>query len=150
MVHQTERLADADVQQHAGSEAFANASEFAHDLITLAELQFQLFALDAQRAGKRMRVPVVLAVAGLVLALGCIPVLLAGLSMLLIQTTVLSRWLSFLIVALAAVAVSGGLAYGAYRMLQRGLQPLARSQREFQRNLRWVKRVLKTRNNQQP
>ena len=57
-----------------------DVGEFAHDVLTLAELQAQLFAADAQECGRRVLVPGLALLCGVVLGLTCLPLALAALA----------------------------------------------------------------------
>ena len=55
--------------------------ELLHDVVSLAELQTQLLAVDARESAQKARAPIVLVGAGASLALGAIPILLLALGM---------------------------------------------------------------------
>jgi hypothetical protein len=120
---------------------FGNAAEFVHDLMTLTELQVKLLVLDMKEGSRHAMLPLALILFGGCLALGCFPVLLAALGFGLVAAG-LSYWLSFLIAGIVGLAISGGAAYGGFRLLKKQAAVLRRSQAEFDRNVRWVKSAL--------
>lgn len=126
------------------AEAFQHSmADFAHDVLTLGELQTQLFLMDAKATGRGILLPTLLAGAGLVLFLGAVPVLLFGIAYILVDQAGFSEWSAFLLTFLAAVVVTAGLLLAAWALYRRSTWPLRRSQDEFTRNVRWVLDVLK-------
>ncbi|REJ86623.1 MAG: hypothetical protein DWQ34_27000 [Planctomycetota bacterium] len=120
-----------------------NLSGLAHDVITLAELQAQLVACDL-REGKAQAIgPIVVIVAGLLLALGTMPVLLLGLGWLLVNHAEWTESAAFLTAGGAGLAVAGLLAWFGWKKLKAALSTFTRSQQEFARNVDWVKSALK-------
>ncbi|HZL90967.1 MAG TPA: phage holin family protein [Pirellulaceae bacterium] len=119
-----------------------NVGEFAHDVLTLAELQVQLFVADAQECGRRVLVPGLVLLGGVVLGLTCLPIALAALALLVIQVFEISYAAGFLIAVVVGAVVSALLcAIGLFQVRQ-SVTVLGRSQQELVRNLRWVKKVL--------
>lgn len=114
-----------------------------HDVMTLAELQLKLLAVDAKEASGRAVLPVALLGGAAVFALSALPLLLVALAQLLRDQ---AGWPPAAATATAVVIgliVAGVLAaVGAIR-LRRVLDPLARSRDEFERNVTWLKNALK-------
>ncbi|HSG72822.1 MAG TPA: phage holin family protein, partial [Planctomycetaceae bacterium] len=95
------------------------------------------------REGKsRAILPLVLAAIAMLLFLGALPVMLVGASWLLVSLTNLSVPAAFLIVGVAALAVSVILGLAAYYKLKQVARIFVRSQRELKSNLNWIKRTL--------
>lgn len=117
-------------------------ARLAHDLIELIELQFQLLAVDLREGKSRAILPLVLAAIAMLLFLGALPVMLVGASWLLVSLTNLSVPAAFLIVGVAALAVSVILGLAAYYKLKQVARIFVRSQRELKSNLNWIKRTL--------
>ena len=113
----------------------------ASDLLALAELQWELFTLDAGAAAKRSAVAVALVVAGAVFALSSLPVLLVAVGYALMLAG-LYGWAAFGIAFLVGLLLGGGLAWWGFRRLASALAVFGRSRREFGRNLRFVKQSL--------
>lgn len=115
---------------------------FAHDVFILAELQAQLFAADLQECRRRAFLPALLLIGGVVLGLSCIPFSLAALALLLIQVFETSYATGFLLATLVGVILSTLLCVSGWFLVREQLTVLRRSQEEFVRNLRWIKKVL--------
>lgn len=118
------------------------AADLVHDLLTLGELQFQLFTTDAKTAMNRLLGPILLAVVGGLLLAGCFPVALAGVAYLLVNAG-MTLWGALLVAAAIGLVVSGLLFFGAYLLVKRSLNVFSRSTDELRCNLIWVKNVLK-------
>jgi hypothetical protein len=120
-----------------------SSAEFLHDLVTLAELQVQLVALDGKQGLTRLVTPVAGVLFGAILALGCVPVALATIALVLTETTDLSPARSFAIVVGVGGVVALLLIAGCAWLLKRSLKMFSRSQREWQQNIRWFKETLR-------
>jgi hypothetical protein len=133
-----------EAQSLSPSGAVAQSSaEFIHDLVTLAELQVQLVAIDGKQGLTRLVAPVAGVLFGAILALGCVPVALATIALVLAETTDLSAARSFALVVGVGGAVALVLIAACTWLLKRSLQMFARSQREWQQNIRWFKETLR-------
>ncbi len=119
-----------------------DVGEFAHDVITLAELQAQLFVADVQECRQRALVPRLVLICGLALGLACFPIALAALALLLIQVFGTSYAAGFLLAALVGTVVSALVSVVGWFQVRRHVAVLGRSQRELVRNLQWIKKVL--------
>lgn len=116
----------------------SNASRLLHDLVSLAELQTQLFAIDAKQSVRRTLRPVVLFAAAGAIALGLIPVVLAGIAALLMLAglhLVAAVWIA---VALGGIA-AGALVWLARKQLQSWPRMFERSLSELSLNMTWLK-----------
>jgi uncharacterized membrane protein YqjE len=119
-----------------------DVGEFAHDVLTLAELQGQLFVADVQQCSQRVLVPGLVLLGGLALGLACFPVALAALALLVIQIFETSYAAAFLIAALVGAVLSALVCVIGWFQVRERVAVLGRSQRELVRNLRWIKKVL--------
>jgi hypothetical protein len=117
--------------------------EFAHDVLTLVELQGQLFIADVKECSQRVLVPGIVLLIGVVLGLTCVPIALAGSALLLVQFFETTFAAGFMIIPLAGALVSTLLcAIGLWQVRKR-FEVLGRSQQqELVRNLRWVRKVI--------
>lgn len=125
-----------------GKTAARHTAKLMHDALTLAELQAELLKVEAQQRLAGAVKPGVLLIAALSLALGCVPVLLLGLAYSLTDIVGLARALSLLIVTvvgLVAAAAGASIAIGRLKKLM----DFSRSYDEFNRNVNWIKQVLK-------
>jgi hypothetical protein len=115
--------------------------EITRDVVTLAELQAELFRLDAREAAARLMAPLVLIGSAAAVALGTVPVVLACIAEALVAAG-LPNWLAFLIASLLGgiAAASAGLA--GWKMARTPFQSFRRSSDELRRNIEWLKRTL--------
>jgi hypothetical protein len=136
------------MRQNGNSESPAravarNMKELSHDAITLAELQGQLLVTEVRQWRQSITLPAVLMGVAALIALGSVPVLLLSLASALVEFGQMSQSLSRLLAAMAGMIVAGFIAVVGRRKLSSASLKLERSREEFQRNLRWIKRVLK-------
>ena len=69
----------------------SNLAEFGNDFATRAELQAKLAAIDLKESAGRAAVPAGLLAGALVLLLGSVPVLLAGVAELIVRYTAIGE-----------------------------------------------------------
>lgn len=115
----------------------------AHDVVELAELQASLAKTEFDGWWKQFLMPIVLAVVAAVLAFGCLIILLQSAGLQLAASTDLSLPLSMLIVGLSGIVLAGLLLGISWILVKNFRPPFPESKREFGRNLRWIKTVLK-------
>lgn len=128
---------------HNGAAALGeNFSRFAHDLTALTELQLRLLAVDVRDAKQKSGAAVSLLLGGVVLMLGCIPVLLLGVAHLLIEFAQWPASAAYACVAVAGLLVGGAVGYGGWRKLMSAAGVLSRSRDELIETLQWIKRAL--------
>lgn len=142
MVHQTKVNEPNGSPQNASKALARDVGEFAHGVLTLAELQAQLFAADVQEFSRRALFPGLVLLCGAALGLACIPFALAALALLLIQVFDVSYAAGFLIAAVVGAAASAFLCVIGWLQVGRRAAVLGRSQQELVRNVRWIKKVL--------
>jgi len=124
------------------------ASSFAgltHDVIELAELQAQLFAVDVKQTSQSTRSALVLAMVGACVLLGSIPVALIALAELLVQQLSWSPAASYGVATLVGVVISAAILGTAWAQFRAGLGNLSRSREELNRNIAWIKSNLRNR-----
>ena len=119
-----------------------NIADFGNDIATLVELQAKLAALDAKECAARAKIPLIALGSGVILALGCLPVILIGLADLIASNTKLSAGSARLIVGLVALAGAGVAGFFGLKGSMRSLDGFRRSREELTRNLSWVRTVL--------
>ena len=142
MGHQT-KVSERNGSPHSAPPTLArDVGEFAHDVLTLAELQAQLFVTDLQECSRRALVPGLVLLAGAALGLACFPVALAALALLLIQVLGTSYATGFLLAAIVGVILSALLCASGRLLVRKRLAVMQRSRQELDRNLRWIKKVL--------
>jgi hypothetical protein len=95
----------------AGGTAARSVGQILHDIVTLAQLQAQLFKLDARDAMVRIERPILALAAGAVLAVCSVPIALVGVAFLLVDVAHLSRlaavWITFVFAAFVAASLIG-------------------------------------------
>lgn len=100
----------------AGGTAARSVGQILHDIITLGQLQAQLFMLDAKAASARIQRPIVALAAGAMLAVFAVPVALFGIALLLVDVAGMSRlaavWITFIFAIFVATSLIGyGIAW---------------------------------------
>ena len=120
-----------------------NTAELLYDAVTLAELQGKLAVIDLREGTAALLTPVASLCLGIAIAIGCVPVALTALALLLKEITTLSLAACFgisLAVGLFAAVVLTIVAFG---VVKGGLHMFDRSQSEWERNRQWFKDTLK-------
>ena len=119
-----------------------NIAEFGENLLTLAELQARMAAIELKQNVDAVKVGGAVMVAGAVMAIAALPIALAGIAELLVSELGMRRGFALIAVAVAAFAVAGtcvAIAAGRLRSADLGFNL---SREEFARNLNWVRTVL--------
>jgi uncharacterized membrane protein YqjE len=119
-----------------------NFRELLGDVLTLGELQWQLFRVDLEQCKASAVAPLAVLAAGGVLLLSCVPVALVTLAICLDQFTRLTAGPAFLVALGIGLVLGGLLCLGGAWYLRRGLAVMKRSQDEFGQNYRWLKKML--------
>jgi hypothetical protein len=119
------------------------AAEFLYDVTTLAELQGKLLIVDCQQGIQRVVLPSVALAAGIVLALSCVPIALAALTLTLMETTSLSPAQSCGTTLLASAVLAAVVIKIAIWRLSHGMGLFDRSYREWRQNIQWTRFMLK-------
>jgi MFS superfamily sulfate permease-like transporter len=122
-----------------------NVAELISDVGSLAELQWQLFTLDAQQAWQRALWPLVIVGAALGIALGTVPVLLLGIAQVLVELFEISTAVAYISVAVVFAIIAGVTAKIAIARLRTATESFRRSREELRHNVQWMQRVIQTR-----
>jgi hypothetical protein len=117
--------------------------DLTHDIVSLAELQFELFRNDYRGGMKGLLVPVVLLLVAGIVALGTAPIALLLLAEILIEVNGLSRVSALSIAALSGFIVAAALGVVGWSQLRGVGRVFQRSREEWNRNLNWIKLALK-------
>jgi hypothetical protein len=117
--------------------------ELTHDMVSLAELQFELFRSDCRQGLKGLLVPVALLLLAGIVAAGTAPVALICVAELLAQAAGLSRATAFSIAALGGLIVAAVLGLVGWFCIRRVVRVFERSREELTRNMTWIKHALK-------
>lgn len=142
MVHQAEVNSNGKAKP-AEPNVAASFSGLAHDAIELAELQARLLKLDVQSAARNGGMSIALAVIGICLLLGCVPVALVALGEVFVAQWGWSRAAAFGTAAAIGLALSAGAAAAAWIRVRTALASLQRSRDELNRNIAWIKSNLR-------
>jgi hypothetical protein len=120
-----------------------NLAELLHDLLTLGELQYRLFVLDAERAMAAVRAVSLLIVVGAVLVFCCIPVGMITIALWLVEAAKLSYAAAFTWTVIGGL-VLGLTLIGASVLWVRKRPPFFECTRnECAQNLDWLKTMLR-------
>ena len=116
--------------------------ELTHDIVSLAELQFELFRIDCREGLKRMLVPVAMLLVAGIVAVGTVPIALIFIAEFLEQAAGLSRAAAFSIAAMSGVIVALAIGVVGYSCLRGIIRVFERSGEELTRNVSWIKHAL--------
>ncbi len=117
--------------------------ELTHDIVSLAELQFELFRNDYRKGMKGLLLPVALLLLAGIVAAGTVPVALITVAELLTQAAGLSRAASFSIAALGGFGVAVAVGVVGWFCIRGIGRVFERSREELARNMSWIKQSLK-------
>jgi hypothetical protein len=126
----------------AGGTAARSVGQILHDILTLGQLQAQLFTLDAKEAGSRIQRPLVALAAGAVLAVCAVPVALFGIALLLVDVAGMSRLASVWITFIFAIFVAASLVGYAIAWFRKPPRIFTHSREELVNNIERVKEML--------
>jgi hypothetical protein len=118
--------------------------KFVDDLASLAELQAKLAAIDFRDAARTAAVPLVLTMGGLALLLAGLPVALLGGGWLLAWALKIEPGWGMLLTAGPAIALGALVAGLAGMRLRHCFDSFRRSHEQLRINLAWVRSVLVT------
>ena len=117
--------------------------DLTHDIVSLAELQFELFRNDCREGLKGLLIPVAMLLAAGIVAFGTVPITLILLAELLVQAAGLSRASAFSIAALSGFLVAVALGVVGWSYIRGVGRVFERSREELTRNMTWIKHALK-------
>jgi uncharacterized membrane protein YqjE len=120
----------------------SSVRELTHDIISLAELELELFRIECRQGRRQLLIPVAMLLAAGTAAVGTAPITLILIAELLVQPGGLSRTAAFLIAALIGLTVSAALGIAGWRHLRRVARAFEGSRDEFTRNITWIKNAL--------
>jgi len=117
--------------------------ELTHDIVSLAELQFELFRIDCREGFKRILVPVAVLLVAAVVAVGTVPIALILVAEFLAQAAGLSRAAAFSIAAMSGFFVALAIGVVGWSCLRGVVRVFERSREELTCNMNWIKHALK-------
>lgn len=116
-----------------------DVGELTSDVMSLAQLQLELFTTDCRTGMRGLLTPVVLLLGAGLAALGTVPVVLLLLAELLVRVAGFS-WLAALsTAALSGLVVAVALAIAGWSQVRGVGRVFQRSREELIRNLNWIK-----------
>jgi len=117
--------------------------ELAHDIVSLAELQLELFRVDCREGLRRILIPVALLLCAGIVAVGTVPIALILVAEFLAQAAGLSRAAAFSIAAMSGVIVALAIGVVGWSYLRGVVRVFERSREELASNMTWIKHALK-------
>jgi len=117
--------------------------ELTHDIVSLTELQFELFRSDCRNGLKGLLIPVTLLLFAAIVAAGTVPLSLIFIAELLVQSAGLSRAAAFSIAGMGGVIAAVALGIIGWSHVRGVGYVFARSCEELTRNITWIKHTLK-------
>ncbi len=120
-----------------------DVGELTHDIVSLAELQFELFRNDYRDGLKGLLIPVALLLVAGMVTVGTVPIALLLMAELLTQVGGLSQASALSITALSGLLVAVALAIVGWSYIHGVGRVFKRSREELRRNITWIKYALK-------
>lgn len=120
-----------------------NVSGYAHDVVTLLELQLRLLAVDLREGSQAAGLGVAAMAAGVLAALGAIPLVFVTIALALVELADWSYTASFGTSALLGMIFGAVAAYFGWRRLLSAGKTFGRSKSEAVETLRWIKDSLR-------
>jgi uncharacterized membrane protein YqjE len=117
--------------------------ELAHDIVSLVELQLELFRVDCREGLRRILIPVTLLLLAGIVAVGTVPFALIFLAEFLTQAAGLSRAAAFSIAAMSGFLMALAMGVVGWIYLLRAVHVFERSREELNCNMTWIKHALK-------
>ena len=120
-----------------------STAELLHDMATLTELQGKLVLIDAREGTAKLLVEVMMIAIGAAIGLGCVPIALAMLALIIAANTTLSLPVSFAIALVTGLILAAVLAIPACLAVKANIHIFDRSLAEWRRNRQWFKETLR-------
>jgi len=117
--------------------------QLTYDIMSLAELQFELFRNDCRAGMRGLLVPVAMLLLATIVAVGSVPLALIFIAEFLVQAVGLSRAAAFSIAALGGFIVAVALGVVGWSHIRGIGRVFERSREELSRNITWIKHALK-------
>ena len=110
-----------------------------HDAVELAELQLQLFAADGRDMARKSTPPLLMIMAGLVIAISGLPLFMVGLAYALVELAGFPVWIAMFSSAVIGVVIGGTAVMVGIKWLQPQLEIWRRSAGELKENVEFLK-----------
>jgi uncharacterized membrane protein YdjX (TVP38/TMEM64 family) len=131
----------ADIGPRAG--VVSNVAGFGESLLSLAELQTRLTAVELRQNMDSVKAGATALTAACIVAFSCVPVFLLAAAELLVSEFGMKRGFALLTVASSALGLAAFVAFLAVRTLNRKKIGFALSREEFTRNVNWLRTILR-------
>jgi uncharacterized membrane protein YciS (DUF1049 family) len=141
MDHQTKMITNGKAHRIEPN-VVKSFSELARDVVELSELQTQLLMLDVKATSQRMRTAAVLAIVGVCVLLGSVPVALLIAAEALVEYADWPRTAALAVAAGIGLVVTAVILGIAWYRLKTMLSAFDRSREELSRNVAWLKSSL--------
>lgn len=117
-------------------------AKFIRDLFKMGDLQLQLLSIDLKSVGQSARFATALALLGLGLLIGSLPVLMFGVAGVLHLLSLMPVEYAWLLVGGMGCTLGIIVLGNAVTRLTQASSAMMRSQEEFHKNVEWVRGVL--------
>lgn len=141
MVSQTTLDEQQDVESPAAGVG-RNLAGLGHDLISLAELQWQLTACDIREGMSKGGGAASLMGGAAILAIGTVPVVVTAAGLMIAGHTTLPLYGALLVASAAAILLAGGAAWWGWSRAKTAITTFSRTRQELVENINWIKRTL--------
>jgi hypothetical protein len=138
-----DRSARANIIDSGSSGVVTNVAGFGDDLLTLAELQTRLTAIELRQNLESAKSSGILIAIGSIAALSGLPILLVGVAELLVSELAMKRGYALLSAGAAAIAIAGCCIATARSWLRTKPLGLPLASEEFARNVNWLRTILR-------
>ena len=122
-----------------GPKAVRRAADLWHHVLILGELQTRLLAVELEQETRQARSACFLIVIGGVFALASVPIALACLALVLVETTSLSLGGAFAVASALAISTASILIMMGWRKLRKNFTGLPQSRDEWRSSWSWLK-----------
>ena len=143
MVYQTHTVEVEESEEGPLRSVARNTSEFAEDVLTLAELQARLLTLETKEWALSHSRLVMLATAAVAVGIGLVPMAFLTFAAALNEVTTLSHAQSLGLALVLGIALNGGLLLGIFLEFKKKKSSFTRSSREWDANFRWIRNMLR-------
>ncbi len=133
----------SQTEDDSASSVVTNVAGFGENLLTLAELQARLTAIELRQNIEAVKSGGALLLASVVIFLATLPIWMVGIAELLVSEVGMKRGYALLTVGLISVAIAVGCALMAQTWLRRKPFGFPVAAEEFSRNINWLRTVLR-------
>jgi hypothetical protein len=146
--HRVRMVGETNMNRHNGSISSPpngvaqGMAELTRDILSLVELQFELFRKDCRNGFKRLLFPLAMLLLAGIVAAATVPIALILMAELLVQAAGLSQATAFSIATLSGFLAAVALGLVGWFYLRRVGHVFERSRAELTRNMTWIEQAL--------